>query len=153
VAGFATFAGPDLLAPPGSPDGVGVGAGGNAGDAGDAGDGPAGPLRALRLAVLVLGLEAAVRAAALAPHVAWTGRVESAVLAAPARRVLVTQAVVQPVLWLAYGWRALGPGGGAGGAGGAGAGEVWRLVALVAVAVVLVLLVTRRDRPPGGPGP
>lgn len=125
VAGLAVLAGGADLLGPGVPGG-------------EAGDGPGTLLGPLRLALLVVCLDAAVRTAALTPHVAWTARVEWSVLATLGRSVGRTQALVQPVLWLAVGLRAAVP-------GGAGPDAV-RLVALVAVAVVLVLLVPGRGR-------
>jgi hypothetical protein len=135
VAGLTVAGGPDLLAPAGTSGGVSVG---------PAGDRPPGVLGPLRLAVVVLALDVTVRAAALTPHVGWTAWVEGSVLARLGRAVLRTQLVVQPVLWLAYGMRAVAP--------GPGASEILRLVALVAVAVILGLLVPRRRRA-GGHGP
>lgn len=133
VAGLALLTGPDLLAPPGMAGGASLGGGGGGGPGGV---GPAGPLR---LGLTVLVLDATVRTAALAPHVAWTAWVERSVLAGVGRAVLRTQVLVQPVAWLAYAVRATTP--------GAGDREVLRLVALVAVAVLLGLLVPRRRRP------
>jgi hypothetical protein len=127
VAGLAVFGGPDLL---------------RAAAEGAAGAGPsAAPptlLGPLRLALLVVCLDAAVRVAALTPHVAWSARVEWSVLGRLGRSVLATQAVVQPLLWVTFGLRAAAP--------GPAGPEGIRLVALVAVAVVLVLLVPRRGR-------
>ena len=127
VAGLATVAGPDLLVPPGALGGASIG--------GPA-EGPAGVPGALRLGVLVLCLDAVVRAGGLMRHVAWTARVGWSVAGRLGRSVLRTQLVVQPVLWLGYGLRGLGP-------GVAGA-EALRLGALVSVAVLLALLVPRR---------
>ncbi len=91
----------------------------------------------LWLGVILLALDATVRVAALAPHVAWTGWVERSVLAGVGRAVLRAQALVQPMAWLAYAVRA--------GGSDSGDGDVLRLVALVAVAVLLGLLVPAGD--------
>lgn len=142
LAGFATLAGPDLLA---RADPAGTPAGGPALS-------PAGVLGPLRLGLLALLLDATLRISALAPHVAWPARVEVGVLTLPGRSVLRTQAVVQPVLWLAHALRTVGPGATGDEAGGAIGGEVGRLLGLVAVLGLLALLAARPG-PASGHGP
>lgn len=94
---------------------------------------PAG--QAVRLGALVLGVHLAVALAPLAEHVAWTARVEVAVLRRAAVRVLRVQLVVQALLVLTALVRA--------GAGGATVGSL-RVLAIPAV-VLLVLLALPRE--------
>lgn len=130
VAGLALLGGPDATAAP-VPALPAPATG-----AVDAPGWPAGPLR---LGVLVLALDLAVRTAALAAHTGWRSRVEWSVLARLGRSVARTQLVVQGALWLVVGLRAV--------AGGGGLPEAVRLAALVAVGALLVLAVPRVGRP------
>jgi len=113
LLGWLVLAGPDLLlSPPGDPG------------------------RPWRLAGLVLGLHLVHRTAALASHLAWTARIEVAVLARAARSVLAVQAVAQALALVAGQIRS---------AGWTASGRDWPRIAAVAAAAAVALLLAARS--------
>lgn len=91
-----------------------------------------------RLAALVLVVHLLLRSAALAGHLSWRSKVESAVLGQVGRSVLGVQLLAQGLLLGAV-WLRSSTGVGAGGGGQEGL----RIAAVVAVVVVTALVVPR----------